>query len=168
MLLRASIYFRSISGGATCAIGRLSLFFFSSRRRHTRLQGDWSSDVCSSDLTAKMYGAFGSAREAYGALKNVKWPAVIKADGLCAGKGVLVAQDFNEAHDFLERVMERNELGTGGKRVLLEEGLEGDELSFIVVTDGRSYAPLVPTRDHKRVFDGNQGPNTGGVGAGSA
>ena len=115
--------------------------------------------------TAKMYGAFESAKEAYAALKSVKWPLVIKADGLCAGKGVLVAQDFDEARDFIERVMEKNELGAGGKRILLEEGLEGDELSFIVVTDGKAYAPLVPTRDHKRVFDGNQGPNTGGMGA---
>ena len=115
--------------------------------------------------TAKMYGAFESAREAYDSLKNVKWPLVIKADGLCAGKGVLVAQDFDEARDFIERVMEKNKLGAGGKRILLEEGLEGDELSFIVMTDGRGYAPLVPTRDHKRVFDGNQGPNTGGMGA---
>jgi len=115
--------------------------------------------------TAKMYGAFESAKEAYGALQNVKWPVVIKADGLCAGKGVLVAQDFDEARDFIERVMEKNEMGAGGKRILLEEGLEGDELSFIVVTDGRAYAPLIPTRDHKRVFDGNQGPNTGGMGA---
>src|SRR5262249_13669024 len=122
----------------------------------------------SSDLnipTAKMYGAFESARDAYRALKNVSWPVVIKADGLCAGKGVLVAQDSGEARDFVERVMEKNELGAGGKRVVLEEGLEGDELSFIVVTDGKSYAPLVPTRDHKRVFDANQGPNTGGMGA---
>jgi phosphoribosylamine--glycine ligase len=115
--------------------------------------------------TAKMYGAFQSAKEACDGLKNVKWPVVIKADGLCAGKGVLVAQDFDEARDFIERVMEKNELGAGGKSLLLEEGLEGDELSFIVVTDGKSYAPLVPTRDHKRVFDGNQGPNTGGMGA---
>lgn len=115
--------------------------------------------------TAKMYGAFESANEAYGALRNVGFPVVIKADGLCAGKGVLVTQDFEEARDFVERVIEKNELGTGGKRILLEEGLEGDELSFIVVTDGKTYAPLVPTRDHKRVFDGNQGPNTGGMGA---
>ena len=115
--------------------------------------------------TAKMYGAFESAKEAYGALKNVKWPVVIKADGLCAGKGVLVAQDFDEARDFTERVMTKKELGAGGKRILLEAGLEGDELSFIVVTDGKSHASLVPTRDHKRVFDGNQGPNTGGMGA---
>lgn len=115
--------------------------------------------------TAKMYGAFESAKEAYAALKNVKWPVVIKADGLCAGKGVLVARDFDEARDFIERMMEKNELGAGGKRILLEEGLEGDELSFIVVTDGKTYAPLVPTRDHKRVYDGNLGPNTGGMGA---
>jgi phosphoribosylamine--glycine ligase len=112
-----------------------------------------------------MYGAFDSAKEACAALQNVKWPVVIKADGLCAGKGVLVAQDFDEARDFIERVMEKNELGAGGKRILLEEGLEGDELSFIVVTDGKAYAPLIPTRDHKRIFDGNQGPNTGGMGA---
>lgn len=115
--------------------------------------------------TAKMYGAFDSAKETYGVLKNVKCPVVIKADGLCAGKGVLVAQNLEEARDFIERVMEKNELGAGGKRILLEEGLEGDELSFIVLTDGTTYAPLVPTRDHKRVFDGNQGPNTGGMGA---
>ena len=115
--------------------------------------------------TARMYGAFESAQEAYAALKNVDWPLVIKADGLCAGKGVLVAQDFAQAREFIERVMEKNELGAGGKRVLLEEGLEGDELSFIVVTDDKGYAPLIPTRDHKRVFDGNQGPNTGGMGA---
>jgi len=115
--------------------------------------------------TAKMYGVFESTKEAYSALRQVTFPLVIKADGLCAGKGVLVAQDFDEARDFIERVMEKNELGAGGKRILLEEALEGDELSFIVVTDGKSYAPLVPTRDHKRVFDGNQGPNTGGMGA---
>ena len=115
--------------------------------------------------TAKMYGSFDSAKDAYTALRNVIFPVVIKADGLCAGKGVLLAQDFAEAADFIERVMERNELGAGGSRVLLEERLEGDELSFIIVTDGRSCAPLVPTRDHKRVFDGNQGANTGGMGA---
>jgi len=61
--------------------------------------------------------------------------------------------------------MEKNELGDGGKRVMLEEALEGEELSFILLTDGERYAPLVPTRDHKRAFDNNQGPNTGGMGA---
>jgi phosphoribosylamine---glycine ligase len=115
--------------------------------------------------TAKMYGAFDSPAEAYAALRSVAWPVVIKADGLCAGKGVFLAENPQAAKDFIERVMEKRELGIGGQRILLEETLEGEELSFIILTDGERYAPLVPTRDHKRVFDGNQGPNTGGMGA---
>jgi phosphoribosylamine---glycine ligase len=118
--------------------------------------------------TARMYGTYDSPADVYEALKSVAWPVVIKADGLCAGKGVFLAPDFAAAKDFVERVMEKDELGPGGKRILLEETLEGDELSFIILTDGERYAPLVPTRDHKRVFDGNQGPNTGGMGAYSA
>ena len=86
--------------------------------------------------TATMYGAFDSPRDAYAALSSVKWPLVIKADGLCAGKGVFLAPDAEAAKQFLERVMEKNELGSGGHRVLLEETLEGEELSFIILTDG--------------------------------
>jgi phosphoribosylamine---glycine ligase len=115
--------------------------------------------------TAEMYGAYGSPGDAYSALCAVDWPVVLKADGLCAGKGVFMAPNPDTATDFIERVMEKNELGEGGKRVMFEETLEGDELSFILLTDGERYAPLVPTRDHKRVFDDNQGPNTGGMGA---
>ena len=118
--------------------------------------------------TAKMYGAYDSPAEVYGRLSSVAWPVVIKADGLCAGKGVFLAPDFVAAKSFVQRVMEKNELGPGGGRILLEETLEGEELSFIILTDGKRYAPLVPTRDHKRVFDENQGPNTGGMGAYSA
>jgi phosphoribosylamine--glycine ligase len=90
---------------------------------------------------------------------------VIKADGLCAGKGVFLADDPDAATGFIERVMEKDELGAGGRRILLEETLEGDELSFILLTDGERSASLVPTRDHKRAFDNNEGPNTGGMGA---
>jgi phosphoribosylamine---glycine ligase len=115
--------------------------------------------------TAKMYGAYDSPQKAYAALQDVDWPLVIKADGLCAGKGVVLAPDTEAAKQFLESAMEKNELGPGGHRVLLEETLEGEELSFIILTDGERYAPMVPTRDHKRVFDGNRGPNTGGMGA---
>jgi phosphoribosylamine--glycine ligase len=115
--------------------------------------------------TAKMYGTFESARKAYAALSSASWPLAIKADGLCAGKGVFLAGNAEEAKEFIAHVLEKKELGPGGNRILLEEALEGEELSFIILTDGKSYAPLVPTRDHKRVFDGNEGPNTGGMGA---
>jgi phosphoribosylamine---glycine ligase len=115
--------------------------------------------------TPKMLGVYESSREAIAALDHVSWPLVIKADGLCAGKGVLIAPDRAAAVEFLEGAFDRNELGPGGRKVLFEEAIEGDELSFIILADGEKYAPLVPTRDHKRVFDGNKGPNTGGMGA---
>ncbi len=115
--------------------------------------------------TPKTLGTYDSSREAIAALDRVSWPLVIKADGLCAGKGVLIASDRNAAVEFLEGALDRNELGSGGRKVLFEEAIEGDELSFIILADGENYVPLVPTRDHKRVFDGNKGPNTGGMGA---
>jgi len=115
--------------------------------------------------TAKMYGTYDSPQEAFAALTSVAFPLVIKADGLCAGKGVFLASDRDSSHDFIDRAMARLEFGPGGRRILLEETLQGEELSFIIVTDGEHYAPLVPTRDHKRAFDGNGGPNTGGMGA---
>jgi phosphoribosylamine--glycine ligase len=115
--------------------------------------------------TATLYGAFESCSEAIRALDAVEWPVVVKADGLCGGKGVLVAETREEAETFIRRLMQKHELGPGGGRVLLERGLRGEELSFIVLTDGRSFLPMAPTRDHKRVFDGDLGPNTGGMGA---
>ncbi len=115
--------------------------------------------------TATTYGSYDSPGAAYSALSSVDWPVVIKADGLCAGKGVFLADDPDAAIGFIERVMEKDELGAGGRRILLEETLEGDELSFILLTDGERSISLVPTRDHKRAFDNNEGPNTGGMGA---
>jgi len=118
--------------------------------------------------TATTYGVHDSAGAAYSALCAVDWPCVIKADGLAAGKGVLVAPTPDDATAFIERLMERREFGAAGEKVLLEEALEGEELSYIVLTDGEHIVPMAPTQDHKRVFDGDQGPNTGGMGAYSA
>jgi phosphoribosylamine--glycine ligase len=115
--------------------------------------------------TAHAYGFYDSPDAAYAALKNVQWPMVIKADGLCAGKGVLVAQNHDEAKQFLERSIEKREFGEGGARVLLEHAIRGEELSLIVMTDGERVAAMAPARDHKRIFDNDEGPNTGGMGA---
>jgi phosphoribosylamine--glycine ligase len=114
--------------------------------------------------TAGVYGTFASAREACAKLDSVSWPVVVKADGLCAGKGVLVTSSASEAKQFIERLMEGGEFGEAGRRVLLEEGIAGQELSYIVLTDGRNFISLAPVRDHKRAFDGDEGPNTGGMG----
>lgn len=115
--------------------------------------------------TAIVYGIFESAADAYTSLCEVDWPVVLKADGLCAGKGVLVTSSPDEATSFIERVLEKGEFGEAGKRIIVEEGLEGRELSYIVLTDGRSILPFAPSRDYKRAFDGDLGPNTGGMGA---
>ena len=115
--------------------------------------------------TAATYGVFASASAALKQLEGLKYPLVLKADGLCGGKGVLVAKSFGEAAEFADRVLGKREFGEGGGKLLIEEALEGKELSFIVLSDGRDFVPLVPTRDHKRAFDADRGPNTGGMGA---
>lgn len=115
--------------------------------------------------TAATYGIFDSAVDAYTALCEVDWPVVVKADGLCGGKGVLVTSSPDEATAFIEQLMEKKEFGDAGKAVILEEGIDGREISYIVLTDGENFLPFAPSRDYKRVFDGDQGPNTGGMGA---
>ncbi len=92
-------------------------------------------------------------------------PIVIKADGLAAGKGVFVASSVDEAVDAVEKVMEKKIFGSAGDKVVIEKFLEGEEGSYIVITDGKEYLPLATSQDHKRVFDGDKGPNTGGMGA---
>ncbi|MFZ3218343.1 MAG: phosphoribosylamine--glycine ligase [Candidatus Acidiferrales bacterium] len=114
--------------------------------------------------TARVYGVIESASEASAKLDAAAWPVVVKADGLCAGKGVLVTSSASEAKSFIERLMKGQEFGDAGRRVLLEEGLAGKELSYIILTDGENFVSLAPTRDHKRAFDNDEGPNTGGMG----
>ncbi len=89
----------------------------------------------------------------------------MKADGLAAGKGVIVCDDASEALDALKRIMVDREFGAAGDTVVVEERLAGPELSVLAFSDGRTVLPMPPARDHKRVFDGDQGPNTGGMGA---
>jgi len=90
---------------------------------------------------------------------------VIKADGLAAGKGVVVCNSKQEALDALDSTMVTKEHGDAGKRVVIENRLEGEEASFIAMTDGRTIVPLASSQDHKRIYDGDKGPNTGGMGA---
>jgi phosphoribosylamine--glycine ligase len=99
------------------------------------------------------------------ALAHFHTPIVVKADGLAAGKGVVIAGTKDEASSVANDMLSGRMLGVAGARVVLEEFLEGDELSFLVVSDGERVAPLVAAQDHKRVGDGDTGPNTGGMGA---
>jgi phosphoribosylamine--glycine ligase len=98
-------------------------------------------------------------------LQRQKPPIVVKADGLAAGKGVIIAESIADAQEALASIMERKSLGAAGDRVLIEEHLVGREMSTFVFTDGRTVVPMVPACDYKRIFDGDQGPNTGGMGS---
>ncbi|HJW01777.1 MAG TPA: phosphoribosylamine--glycine ligase [Azospira sp.] len=92
-------------------------------------------------------------------------PIVIKADGLAAGKGVVVAMSLEEAHQAIDHMLSGNALGDAGARVVIEDFLDGEEASFIVMVDGKNVLPLASSQDHKRIGDGDTGPNTGGMGA---
>ena len=109
--------------------------------------------------------AFSALEPAHAALGRFGPPWVIKADGLAAGKGVLVTAERAAAEAFLADCLEGERFGAGGRRVLLEEFLEGEEASLMAVCDGRDFVLLPAARDYKRAFDGDQGPNTGGMGA---
>ncbi len=110
-------------------------------------------------------GIFAGAKKAKEHIEEVGAPIVVKADGLAAGKGVIVCKTKDEALSAVELIMEKKEFGSAGDKVIVEECLEGEEASIIAFTDGKSIVPLASSQDHKRVFDGDKGSNTGGMGA---
>jgi phosphoribosylamine--glycine ligase len=108
---------------------------------------------------------FTDAQQAKAHIRDRGAPIVVKADGLAAGKGVVVAMREQEALDAIDMMLSGNKLGEAGHRVVVEDFMEGEEASFIVMVDGRNILPLASSQDHKRIFDGDKGPNTGGMGA---
>ena len=111
------------------------------------------------------YESFTEAKAARAYVERKGAPIVIKADGLAAGKGVVVAMNPAEAREAVDMMLAGNKLGEAGHRVVVEEFMAGEEASFIVMVDGRNVLPLASSQDHKRVLDGDRGPNTGGMGA---
>ncbi|HXZ54457.1 MAG TPA: phosphoribosylamine--glycine ligase [Burkholderiales bacterium] len=111
------------------------------------------------------FASFGDARGAHAYIDAKGAPIVVKADGLAAGKGVVVAASKDEAHHAIDRILVERSMGPAGNRVVIEECLEGEEASFIVLADGAHVLPLATSQDHKRLRDGDEGPNTGGMGA---
>lgn len=111
------------------------------------------------------YETFSDAAAAHAYVDRRGAPIVVKADGLAAGKGVVVATSLDEAHAAIDAMLVDNRMGDAGARVVIEDFLEGEEASFMVMVDGHHVLPLATSQDHKRLRDGDQGPNTGGMGA---
>lgn len=111
------------------------------------------------------FETFTEAAAAHDYVNRQGAPIVIKADGLAAGKGVVVAMSLDEAHAAIDDMLFGNKLGSAGARVVIEDFLDGEEASFIVLVDGKNVLPMATSQDHKRIGDGDTGPNTGGMGA---
>ena len=117
------------------------------------------------NIPTAAYGVFTDIDEAVAFAKSGRFPVVIKADGLAAGKGVIIAQDKNEAEATIRDMLDGNRFGDAGSRVVVEEFLLGEEASFICMVDGKNILPMATSQDHKARDNGDQGPNTGGMGA---
>lgn len=111
------------------------------------------------------FQTFDDGSAAKRALARFEFPVVVKADGLAAGKGVVIAKTRREAEETLDKMFRGELVGEAGRRVVLEDFCPGEEVSFIALTDGQHVLPFAPVQDHKQVFDGDRGPNTGGMGA---
>ncbi len=119
----------------------------------------------SQGIPTAAFGVYDDYNEALFALGNYTYPLVIKASGLAAGKGVIICANSSEAENALRQIMADNRFGEAGSTVVIEEYLRGEEASILAITDGETYFCLTPSQDHKRLLDGDQGPNTGGMGA---
>ena len=116
-------------------------------------------------IPTAQYQTFADAEAAHAYIREKGAPIVIKADGLAAGKGVIVAMNEDEAHAAVDDMLLGNKMGDAGARVVIEDFLHGEEASFIVMADGDNVLPMATSQDHKRLLDGDMGPNTGGMGA---
>lgn len=144
------------------------LLVFGPNKAAARLEG---SKIFAKELMAKYhiptasYAVFSEAAPAKDYIRKKGAPIVIKADGLAAGKGVVVARTLEEALRAVDTMMKERRFGTSGGRIVIEECMEGEEVSVLAFVDGTHIVPMVSAQDHKRIFDGDKGPNTGGMGA---
>jgi phosphoribosylamine---glycine ligase len=144
------------------------LRIFGPNKAAARLEGSkaFAKDILhQNDIPTASFGTFTDAASAKKYLAQQKPPYVIKADGLAGGKGVVICLDINDAITVSDAILVQKTFGEAGEKVVIEEFLEGEEASFMVLSDGDHILPLASSQDHKRVFDNDEGPNTGGMGA---
>jgi phosphoribosylamine--glycine ligase len=157
-----------LSKGIVNEFNRKGLRIFGPSKEATEIE---SSKVFSKYLMKKYniptanYEVFQNSEKAFDYIKQQTFPLVIKADGLAAGKGVFIVKNLSQAEDALNTLMKKKTFGEAGRQIVIEEFLEGEEVSILAFCDGKTVVPMVSSQDHKKIFDNNQGPNTGGMGA---
>jgi phosphoribosylamine---glycine ligase len=154
-------------GGLTNDLESRGIRVFGPSRQAAWLEGSkgFTKDLCAQyNIPTAAYGRFGNARDAKAYLATQRLPVVVKADGLAAGKGVTIGETREEAESAIDACF-AGAFGAAGSEVVIEEFLTGEEVSYFALVDGTSALPLATAQDHKRAFDGDRGPNTGGMGA---
>ena len=157
-----------LAAGVVDAFQAAGLPIFGPTQRAAQLEA--SKDFCKQFLVrhkipTAAYATFTDTESAHAYVEKQGAPIVIKADGLAAGKGVVVAMTLDEAHSAIDMMLRDSGMGTAGARVVIEEFMQGEEASFIVMADGKNALALATSQDHKRLKDNDEGPNTGGMGA---
>ena len=153
--------------GLADELNKAGIPVFGPSKAAAQLEG---SKVFAKDLMKKYniptaaYGVFHNVEEAKAFIATTGAPIVVKADGLAAGKGVVVAMTIDEANEAVEDMLSGNRFGEAGSIVVIEEFMEGEEASLLAFVDGKTVVPMIASQDHKRIFDGDKGPNTGGMG----
>lgn len=153
--------------GLADILNKAGIPVFGPSKAAAQLEG---SKVFAKDLMKKYniptaaYGVFHNVEEAKEFIRQTGAPIVVKADGLAAGKGVVVAMTIDEANAAVEDMLSGNRFGEAGSTVVIEEFMEGEEASLLAFVDGKTVVPMIASQDHKRIFDGDKGPNTGGMG----
>jgi phosphoribosylamine--glycine ligase len=158
----------SLSDGIVDQFEEVGLRIYGPRKNAALIEGSksFAKDLMKKyNIPTGTYEVFTDREEALQYLDQQQAPIVVKADGLAAGKGVVVAQTIAEAKQAVQEMMAEARFGNAGHRVVVEEFLRGQELSLMAFVDGEVVVPMVPAQDHKPVFEGDQGPNTGGMGA---
>ena len=157
-----------LASGIADLFKKRNLRIFGPGKAGARLEGSkvFMKELCRDEgIASADFEIFDDAGKAKDFIKSRPVPVVIKADGLAAGKGVIVAKTKAEALNAVDNIMVKRIFGSAGDKVIVEECLEGEEASIIVVSDGENIVPLASSQDHKRIFDGDKGGNTGGMGA---
>ena len=158
----------ALMAGIVDAFERNGLKIFGPSKRAAQLEGSKAyakQFMQKYGIPTANYGVFTDVGEARSFIKSHGLPIVIKADGLCAGKGVVICKNEHDANSAVDAMLKKGEFGEAGSRIVIEEFLEGEEASFICISDGKHVLPFASSQDHKAVYDGDAGPNTGGMGA---
>ncbi len=157
-----------LAAGIVDALSEAGVRCFGPKRAAAQIEASkvFSKDFMSRhNIPTARYSTFVHFEDALACLKKVDYPIVIKASGLAAGKGVILPESFDEGRATLESIMVDKSFGAAGNEVIIEERLTGPEVSLMAFTDGETVVPMLPAQDHKRLLDGDCGPNTGGMGA---